>query len=395
MKENIGIRKTDRTLLLLTTILTIVGLVMMFSAGFSHALYMKGDGFYYIKRQAVFAIAGFIGMIIISYIPYHVLHHFAWIFFLVSYVLLVITLAMPPINNAKRWIIIGGFTFQPSELVKFTIVLLFSHLISVKPEHMEDFKYGFIRFLIILGLVFAVTLNQPHLSGTILIFLIGMSVLFFGGCKLRFFFAGGAMVIPAIALLVMTSERYRYAIERILTNTQGGDVSGDAYQITQGLIAIGSGGLFGLGLGNSRQKQLYVPEPQNDFIFAIICEELGFIGALLIVLLFAAFVVRGIQIAMRASDKFGCLMAAGITAQVAIQVCLNIAVVTALVPNTGIGLPFFSQGGTALFLLLCEVGVMLSVARYTEDRKDIPIPEPEEDEEDPYGDLIRRERETD
>ena len=389
MNEGKSTVKTDRFLLLVTTILTVVGLIMMFSAGFSHALYLKGDGFYYIKRQAVFAVLGFIGMLIISRIPYRIYHHFAWIFFLISYILLAATLAMPAINNAKRWIIIGGFTFQPSELVKFTIVLLFAHLISVAPEKMDTFNYGFLRFLIILGLVFAITLSQPHLSGTVLIFGIGMSVLFIAGVKIRYFFAGAAMSLPLLALLVLTSEKYRYALERILTNTQGGDTADEAYQINQGLIAIGSGGLFGLGLGNSRQKQLYVPEPQNDFVFSIICEELGFIGALIIVVLFVMFIVRGAQISMNAPDKFGSLIAAGITSQVAIQVILNIAVVTALVPNTGIGLPFFSQGGTALFLLLCEVGVLLNVARETA-RAEEEVPE-EETEEDPFDDLITRE----
>lgn len=388
MKEEKNTIKTDRFMLLVTTILTVVGLIMMFSAGFSHALYLKGDGFYYIKRQLVFAVLGFIGMIIISYIPYRIYHHFAWIFFLISYILLAATLAMPPINNARRWIIIGGFSFQPSEMVKFTIVLLFAHLISVAPEKMDNFNYGFLRFLIILGLVFIITLLQPHLSGTLLIFGIGMAVLFIAGVKIRYFLAGGAMALPVLALIVLTSEKYRYALERILTNTQGGDTADEAYQVNQGLIAIGSGGLFGLGLGNSRQKQLYVPEPQNDFVFSIICEELGFIGAFIIILLFVLFIVRGAQISMKASDKFGALIAAGITAQVAIQVILNIAVVTALVPNTGIGLPFFSQGGTALFLLLCEVGVLLNIARES-GREDEP--EEEVEETDPFDDLIHRE----
>lgn len=388
MKEEKNTIKTDRFMLLVTTILTVVGLIMMFSAGFSHALYLKGDGFYYIKRQLVFAVLGFIGMIIISYIPYRIYHHFAWIFFLISYILLAATLAMPPINNARRWIIIGGFSFQPSEMVKFTIVLLFAHLISVAPEKMDNFNYGFLRFLIILGLVFIITLLQPHLSGTLLIFGIGMAVLFIAGVKIRYFLAGGAMALPVLALIVLTSSKYRYALERILTNTQGGDTADEAYQVNQGLIAIGSGGLFGLGLGNSRQKQLYVPEPQNDFVFSIICEELGFIGAFIIILLFVLFIVRGAQISMKASDKFGALIAAGITAQVAIQVILNIAVVTALVPNTGIGLPFFSQGGTALFLLLCEVGVLLNIARES-GREDEP--EEEVEETDPFDDLIHRE----
>ncbi|MDO5138794.1 MAG: putative peptidoglycan glycosyltransferase FtsW [Oscillospiraceae bacterium] len=382
--------KTDRFLLLVTTILTVVGLIMMFSAGFSHALYLKGDGFYYIKRQAIFAVMGFIAMLIISHISYRIYHHFAWIFFLISYILLAATLAMPPINNARRWIIIGGFTFQPSEMIKFTIVLLFAHLISVAPEKMDSFNLGFLRFLIILGMVFFITLLQPHLSGTILIFAIGMAVLFIAGVKIRYFFAGAAMSLPILALIVLTSDKYRYALERILTNTQGGDTADEAYQVNQGLIAIGSGGLFGLGLGNSRQKQLYVPEPQNDFVFSIICEELGFIGAFIIVIIFVLFIVRGAQISMRAPDKFGSLIAAGITAQVAIQVILNIAVVTALVPNTGIGLPFFSQGGTALFLLLCEVGVLLNVSRESE-RVEIMGDEEEETETDPFDDLIHRE----
>lgn len=388
MKEEKKTLQTDRFLLLVTTILTVVGLIMMFSAGFSHALYMKGDGFYYIKRQVIYAVLGFIGMLIISRIPYKIYHYFAWIFFLASYILLAITLAMPPINNAKRWIIIGGFTFQPSELVKFTIVILFAHLISIAPEKMDNFNLGFMRFMIILGLVFIITLLQPHLSGTLLIFGIGMAILFIAGVKIRFFLAGGAMALPVLALIVLTSDRYRYALERILTNTQGGDTADEAYQVNQGLIAIGSGGLFGLGLGNSRQKQLYVPEPQNDFVFSIICEELGFIGAFIIVVLFVLFIVRGAQISMKAPDKFGALIAAGITSQVAIQVILNIAVVTALVPNTGIGLPFFSQGGTALFLLLCEVGVMLNIARESGREEEI---EEEPEETDPFDDLIRRE----
>ena len=388
MKEEKKTLQTDRFLLLVTTILTVVGLIMMFSAGFSHALYMKGDGFYYIKRQVIYAVLGFIGMLIISRIPYKIYHYFAWIFFLASYILLAITLAMPPINNAKRWIIIGGFTFQPSELIKFTIVILFAHLISIAPEKMDNFNLGFMRFMIILGLVFIITLLQPHLSGTLLIFGIGMAILFIAGVKIRFFLAGGAMALPVLALIVLTSDRYRYALERILTNTQGGDTADEAYQVNQGLIAIGSGGLFGLGLGNSRQKQLYVPEPQNDFVFSIICEELGFIGAFIIVVLFVLFIVRGAQISMKAPDKFGALIAAGITSQVAIQVILNIAVVTALVPNTGIGLPFFSQGGTALFLLLCEVGVMLNIARESGREEEI---EEEPEETDPFDDLIRRE----
>lgn len=368
---------TDRRMLLLTTLLTVIGLVMMFSAGYSHGLYLHGSGFFYIKKQAIFAAFGFIAMLVISYIPYKIYHRFAWLLFLGSYGLLAMTLTMQPINNAKRWIIFGGFSFQPSEMVKFTIVLLFAHLISMQPEKMEQFGLGFFRFFMILGAVAAVMMMQPHLSGTLLIMAIGCIVLFVGGCKIRFFLLGGIIATPVLAAVVFTVPRFRYAVERILTNVGAGDISDEAYQVNQGLIAIGSGGLFGLGLGNSRQKQLYVPEPQNDFIFSIVCEELGFIGAFLILILFLVFIIRGIKIARNAKDKFGALIVTGIIAQIGVQTSLNIAVVTSLVPNTGIGLPFFSQGGTSLFLLLCEIGVLLSVARYS-TKEDEESKEPED-----------------
>ena len=361
-------------MLLYTTLLVVIGLVMMFSAGYSHGLYLHGSGFYYIKKQLIFAVIGFFAMLLISFIPYQIYHKFAWILFLGSYAMLVMTLAMPPINNAKRWIVFGSFSFQPSETVKFTIVLLFSHLISMLPEKMGEFTYGFLRFYLILGAVAVVMMMQPHISGTVLIISIGFIVMFVGGCKLRFFVLGGLISIPPLVAVVFTVPRFFYAVERILTNVSGGDISNEGYQVNQGLIAIGSGGLLGLGLGNSRQKQLYVPEPQNDFIFSIICEELGFIGAFLILLLFLAFIIRGIKIARNARDKFGALLVTGIIAQIGVQTTLNIAVVTSLIPNTGISLPFFSQGGTSLFFLLCEVGVLLSVARYTEKQEET-VPE--------------------
>ena len=211
-------------MLLLTTLLTVIGLVMMFSAGYSHGLYLHGSGFFYIKKQAIFAAFGFIAMLVISYIPYKIYHRCAWLLFVGSYGLLAMTLTMQPINNAKRWIIFGGFSFQPSEMVKFTIVLLFAHLISMQPEKMEQFGLGFFRFFMILGAVAAVMMMQPHLSGTLLIMAIGCIVLFVGGCKIRFFLLGGGIAAPVLAAVVFTVPRFRYAVERILTNVGGGDI---------------------------------------------------------------------------------------------------------------------------------------------------------------------------
>ena len=354
-------------MLYLTLVLVVVGLIMMFSASYANALYYKNDGFHYIKRQAAFAALGLVAMMAISYFPYRLLHKkdFPWIAFAASWLMLLATLGMPEINGSKRWIVIGGFTFQPSEIVKFTIILLFAHMIAQRPTQMRDFRMGFLRFMVPLGLVVMVMMCQTHLSGTILICIFAFVVMIVGGSRLSHFVATAAIVIPAGLLALFTIPALGYAKKRVLTMFSGGDAAGDAYQINQSLLAIGSGGLFGLGLGNSRQKQLYVPEPQNDFIFSIIVEELGFIGGAVIIMLFMYFVFRGIKIALGARDKFGALLVTGITAQIGVQALLNIAVVTATIPNTGISLPFFSQGGTSLFLLLCEMGVVLSVARYS------------------------------
>lgn len=358
--------KPDSALTIVTLVLVIFGLIMMASASFANAYYMFGDSFHYIKTQAVYAVMGLVAMYIISHINYRIFHKFAWIIFAVSYVMLVVTLFMPPLNNARRWIIIGGFTFQPSELVKFAVIILFSHWVSVHPERMKEFKYGFLYPLLVLGAIAAIMLQQTHLSGTILICLVGCVLMFIGGTRMKWFGLTAATVVPLGVAFVFLADKMDYAMERItIWLDPFVDRTGAGHQIIQSWLAIGSGGLMGLGLGNSRQKHLYVPEPQNDFIFSIICEELGFIGAVFIILLFVLFIFRGFAIAMKARDKFGALIAIGVTAQIGLQAMLNIAVVTGTIPNTGISLPFFSQGGSSLFVLLCEVGVLLSVSRYS------------------------------
>ncbi|MBP0969314.1 MAG: cell division protein FtsW [Oscillospiraceae bacterium] len=369
-------------MLVLVFILVLIGLVMMFSASYANAIYYKNDGFYYIKKQAKFAAVGLVMMIIISYIPYTILHKFAGLIYLGSFGLLVLTLTMPAINDAKRWIVFGGFTFQPSEAMKFAVIILFAHLISIRPSRLDSFKSGFIPMAILLVLPAAVMLKQPHISGTIQLIIFGSVIMLIGGAKLVHFLISGAVGASALGAMIMLLPQFEYARERIETLINGGGGESEGWQIYQALLAIGSGGFFGLGLGNSRQKQLYVPEPQNDFILSIICEEIGFMGVFIIICLFIAFFLRGINIAMNSKDRFGSLLVAGVTSQIAIQTLLNIAVVTASIPNTGISLPFFSQGGTSILILLCAVGVILSVARYSdrvEDEQEQDGPEEEEE----------------
>lgn len=363
-KKN-NIPKTDRVMLVLVLILVLLGLIMMFSASYANALYYKNDALYYIKKQAKFAAVGLVMMIIISYIPYTILHRFAGLIYLGALGLLALTLTMPAINDAKRWILFGGFTFQPSEAMKFAIIILFAHLISVRPTRLNDFWKGFMMHMILMGIPAVIMLGQPHISGIIQLLIFGSVVMLIGGAKIHHFLIAGTVGASALGLAIWKLEKFDYARDRIATLINGGGGESEGWQIYQALLAIGSGGFFGLGLGNSRQKQLYVPEPQNDFILSIICEEIGFMGVFIIIFLFVMFFLRGINIAMKAKDRFGTLLVAGVISQIATQTILNIGVVTASIPNTGISLPFFSQGGTSILLLLCAVGVVLSVARYS------------------------------
>ncbi len=359
----------DVTFFILVLVLLAFGLVMLFSASYASAFYRNNDSFYYISKQLVFAVAGVAAMIIISHIDYHIFHRLAFPILILSIILLVIVLFMPELNNAKRWILIditSGFTlnFQPSEIAKFAVVIMFAQLISINYKEMKTFKQGVLPFAIILAIVCGLMLLEPHLSGTILILLLGALMMFVGGTSLKWFGMVAAAMVAAVAVAIMIPGFITYAQGRIeMWLNPYIDPLGDGFQTIQSLLAIGSGGLMGLGLGQSRQKYLYIPEPQNDFVFAIVCEELGFIGAVLIILLFVLLVWRGYVIAMRCKDKFGSLIAMGLVSQVGIQALLNIAVVTNTIPNTGISLPFFSYGGTSLMMLLAQMGVVLSVSR--------------------------------
>ena len=279
--------------------------------------------------------------------------------------MLVVVLILPPLQEGfdyKRWLKIGGFSFQPSEIAKFAIILLFSHLISNNYKEMENWRFIGI-LVVLLGAVCGLVVVETHLSATLLIFAIGVSLIIIGGLKLRYVAVGlGAGV--ALGAGAILSGVVGYGGDRIQSwldpwsyyRTTG-------WQTIQSLLAIGSGGFLGRGIGESRQKYLWVPEPHNDFIFAIVCEEIGFVGAIAIIGLFVALIWRGYKIAMGAPDKFGSLMAIGLTLQVGLQAALNIMVVTNTIPNTGISLPFFSYGGTALVMLMAQMGVILSISR--------------------------------
>ena len=356
----------DLPFLVLVLTLVSFGLVMLYSASYAVALYRRGDAFAYIRPQLLFAAVGLIALYLASRVDYHIYHKLAWPMLGLSLVLLVVVLFMPEYNGCKRWIVLPGLgTLQPSEIAKFSVILTFSHIISLNHQKMKRFSVGVLPFAAILGVLAVLMLLEPHLSGTLLLFGIGAVLMFVGGTGMRWFALAGGLGAAAIAgAVILLPDLVPYAADRLSSWIDPfSDPLGDGHQTIQSLYAIGSGGATGLGLGNSRQKYLYVPEPQNDFIFSILCEELGFLGACLVILLFVMLLLRGAVIALRAPDKFGALLTVGFVVQVVMQAVLNMAVVTNTIPNTGISLPFFSSGGTSLLMLLGEMGIVLSVSR--------------------------------
>ena len=359
----------DLPFLLLVLTLTAIGLVMLLSASFPSAYNDTGNYFYYFIRQLGFAALGIGAMVVISRINYERFRGVSRIALIVSIALLILVL-IPGIgithNNSTRWLGIPGtsFQFQPSEIAKLGVILFFSDSISKKKDRMQTFRYGIAPYGVALAIIAFLMMREPHFSGTVLILGIGAVIMFVGGIRLAWVgigFSLVALVAWAFFTGIITYNSARISIWMDPLNEEWALDFG--YQIRQSLLAIGSGGLTGAGLGKSRQKYLFLPEEHNDFIFAIVCEELGLIGAAIIMFLFALLVLRGYWIALRARDRFGSLMVVGITTQIALQTFLNIAVVSNLIPNTGISLPFFSYGGTALAIQLAEMGIVLSVSR--------------------------------
>ena len=358
----------DLPFFLLVVLLTAVGLVMLLSASFPSAYYetKNNDPTYYFVRQGIFAVLGVAAMLGISRVNYQWFRGVSKYLMFITVVLLILVLIPGnPIaitrNNATRWLGFGSLTFQPSEIAKIAIVVQFAASISKKKDKMRTTREGVLPHLAYIMLLAGLVALEPHLSGAILIAGAGAVMMLVGG--IRWFWVigavGGVGVLGYIILFVIgyNTSRITYWLD------PWADAQGSGWQLSQSLIAIGSGGLLGSGLGKSRQKFLYLPEEHNDFIFAIVCEELGLIGASLIMLLFAALILRGYWIALHARDRFGSLLVVGITTLIAMQTFLNIGVVTGLLPTTGISLPFFSYGGTALCIQLAEMGIVLSVSR--------------------------------
>jgi len=356
-------------LILLLGLLT-VGLVMLYSASYAQSEY---DTSYeistrYLQKQAVCAAIGLIAMWVFSRIPASLWYRLAWPLYGVSIVLLLSVLVIgEEVNGAKRWINLAGIQFQPSEVAKFTMILLFARLTRTFGRRAKEFRYGVMGFgLALLGILVPLALEK-HLSAIMLMGMVAVVMMFVAGTHPKWLLLGAG---AAVVFVIVYVSFMGYAGDRITAWLHPEADPGDTgYQILQSLYAIGSGGLFGLGLGKSKQKYLYLPFQYNDYIFAIICEELGLFGAVLIMALFSATILRGYWIALRASDRFSTVLAAGLVTLIAVQTILNLGVVTNLLPSTGIALPFFSYGGTALAVNLGEMGIVLSISRQRDEIK--------------------------
>ena len=348
----------DLPFLALTVLLVLIGVIMVFSASYARAYYLTGNSTYYFARQAIFAVAGIAGMLFVSRLNYQLWRSASFIILLVSVFFLML--------GAKRWIKVADIRFQPSELAKIAIIMTFSALISTYRDKMRTFRYGILPFVVIMVVLCGLVALERHFSCILIMLLLAAAMLFLGGVQLKWFALGG-IAVGLFAFIYLKTQGY--AGSRITAwRDPASDPTDNGYQILQSLYAIGSGGLMGLGLGKSRQKYLYLPEEHNDYIFPILCEELGFVGAVVVILLFILLIVRGYYIAMHARDRFGALLAAGISTHIALQTFLNIGVVTNFLPATGISLPFFSYGGTALLMQLFEAGIVLAVSRQNDNK---------------------------
>lgn len=372
-------------------ILLVIGLVMMSSASYAWAYSEHdGDGLYYARNQLINAGIGFVAMIFLMKMDYHNFKkiriplikkfNIAGLFYLIGlgFLLLVLVMGTDEGGNmeAKRWLVLGSINFQPSEVAKFTLIIFFAYSMERDGNKMDKFRIGILKYAFLLGIYAVLLLLEPHISGTILIGAIAVAMILCGGANKKQFAALAAAGIAGVVGFInwQASVDGSYVAKRIKSwQDPFADILNDTWQTANSLIAIGSGGVFGLGLGNSRQKYLYLPETKNDFVFPIVCEELGFVGALAIIIVFLLLIIEGYSIAARCKDRFGMLIAVGITTQIGIQTVFNLAVVSNLIPNTGISLPFFSYGGTALIMQLAEMGIMLNISK----QRYYPEPEPE------------------
>lgn len=364
-----GVPSFDLTFFIIVLLLSFFGTVMVFSAGYAYAYARYDDGMYFIKKQAVWLALGMIIMLLSSRIHPRLYKKSAPPLYAITLSLLLLVLLIGFVGNgAKRWISLGPITIQPSEIAKISIIMMMAYYfseneavaLSKRPKNI--FIHGTIIPVLIMLIPIILVMLQKHLSCIIILGCIGLCMIVASGVNLKYIYGFGAVGVTGIACLALFTD---YTKERITVwrNPEAYKLTG-GWQTLQGLMAIGSGGIFGVGFGQSVMKHCYVSEPANDMIFAILCEELGLIGAMAVLLLFSALVIRGIVIALRARDVFSRLVAFGISAKMAIQVLLNVGVVTNSIPNTGISLPFFSYGGSSLVMLFFEMGMLLSISRY-------------------------------
>ena len=340
------------------------GLIMVFSASSPRAHYNNSDAFYYVKRQAIFAAAGLFGMYVVSKMHYKFWYRTFWVLGGVTLALLgAVAVVGTTGGGAQRWLALGPVTMQPSEVAKFTVVAMMARLLTDYEHNITQYFKGFCLMMALPVGICGIVLLERHLSGAMIILLVGVILVYVGGAKLKHILLTGVFVgLPAAAVAII-AEPYR--VKRVLSFLDPfADMKDSGYQIVQSLYAIGSGGLFGVGLGQSREKYLYLPEAHTDFIFSVICEELGFVGAMLVIVMFAILIVTGLKIALSAPDRFSALLVTGIVGIIGLQVIMNIAVVSSAMPCTGITLPFFSYGGSSLIINLVEMGVVLNVSRY-------------------------------
>ena len=357
----------DTPFLVIVIVLLCLGTIAIFSASYAYAQKYLGDTYYYLKNQLMFVGVGLVLMFIVSKIDYLVIKRFAYIIFAVVMVMMIAT-AIPGVgtvhHGARRWLEIGPISFQPSELCKLALVIVFSRYFVDYEAKANKFSYGILVPGIVIVALALIMFKQNHLSGLIILVLICALMMFIGGSSVKWL--SGIALVGAGGLAALLFWGGGFRTDRINAWIDPWAYAKDeGWQTIQSLYAISQGGLFGNGIGESMQKNLYLPEPQNDFIFSIWCEELGFVGAMIVIALFALFAYRGVLIAMRCTNKFASFMVLGIVIKVVLQALLNIAVVTNTIPNTGISLPFFSYGGTSLLFLMIEMGIILSVSRYS------------------------------
>jgi len=378
-EEDIKLKRgpMDMPFFLLVLVILVIGVITVLSASFANAYYDNKSPTYYFGRQFIFAVLGIAAMLFISRLPVKLFRKFS-LYLFAGTVFLLVMVKVPgvgiTINGATRWLGIRNLiTFQPSEIAKLSVVLLFANMACVYKDRMKTFRWGVLPFAGVLLILCGLVIWERHVSATAIILAVGAIMMFLGGTGLGWLLGAGGIAAAALVFIIKFTG---YTSDRVNAwRDPFADRLNKGYQIIQSLYAIGSGGLLGVGIGQSRQKYLYLPYDYNDYIFSIYCEEMGFIGAVLLLVLFALLIMRGYWLAMHCRDRFGSLVITGITTLLAIQVFLNIAVVTNTMPSTGISLPFFSYGGTALLLQLAEMGIVLSISR------DIPLKRAEKKED--------------